>query len=146
MTASFGSLPASNKSMHLQFAEHSLMPVWWLQPFGVGSHIFGSLAWGLAGIIDTLDWYGTTKQQMYTRNAWFGMQLTGAVMAAFILRLPGLGNIAVVILMLWLLVKIWESTYQRHYWVIVFAMSLLAWRPALWLHMHPAFLNSLVDW
>ena len=114
-----------------------------LQPFRLGLSVFGALTFGLAGIVSTSKWRTTTRKHYQVSNTLFGASMIVAVGIGLTFGLPSMANTATVLFVMWILEKLIEFTLEKHTWPIIFGVSVVLWRLALWCHQHPAFMQSV---
>mmetsp|Transcript_102871 Transcript_102871/g.286488 ORF Transcript_102871/g.286488 Transcript_102871/m.286488 type:complete len:119 (-) Transcript_102871:71-427(-) len=73
--------------------------------------------------------------------------LLGFMALGSLTGLRGMANTSTVFLVLWLVKKYVDLHLGSRWngWVLVLVLSLLTWRAALWLHLRPEFVASLLD-
>jgi hypothetical protein len=131
----------------------------WLQPFGPGLAVLGSVCFYLAGLIMSNRWYswcaddgggtGSPGAQQRRRaylvaNGLYLLLLLGGAGAGMVLQMGGLSNTAATFLALWLGEKVAELAWGGYQWVVLFGASLALWRASLFLAERPEWLAGML--
>ena len=109
--------------------------------------VVGSLTLYLALLITSSLYYRRRSGRYLAHNALaLGALLAGAA-AGFVSGQVGLANTACTFLVLWLAEKYGELHHEANWngWVLLLVMSIVAYRAALWMHDHPAFVASMFE-
>jgi hypothetical protein len=126
-------------------------------PFRSAVSVFGCIVLFLALLIMSSRFYRRGERSRLIRTR-FGIDaylfaniitlvlLLGFSAVGLVGGLPGMANTASVFLVLWSMEKYADLHLEQQWngWVLVLAVSVAAWRAALWLHCRPDFTASLL--
>lgn len=116
-----------------------------LRPFQNGVAIFGTVALGLSGLIQSSHWVTWAKSEYFRINAaYLGVLVVVGGAGAFY-AIPLATNTALTFFTLWLGEKLAESVKPGSAWFFpaVFFGSVALWNATLYLRANPAFVYSL---
>lgn len=120
-----------------------------LGPFDSPLSVVGALTLYLALLIVSSLYYERDRHGMKGRYAALNLATSAALFlgvgAGGVCGVPGLANTAVTFTVLWLVEKYAELHLEAQWngWVLLLLISLIAYKGALWLHNHPAFVASM---